>query len=96
MPQFWEDPPTAGTAKEKADYRLRLDKWIAEQDARIARQRAILARPTRGVVNRIIKGILDRAWALLDAGDAEAADALLEFVPEAQAKALLDEFFGDD
>ena len=36
-----------------------------------------------------------RAWALLEAGEAEAADAILEFVPEKAATALLDEFFPD-
>jgi transcriptional regulator with XRE-family HTH domain len=69
--------------------------------SRIRRQRALLAQlGPEGAKAALIKGLLDRAWILLDSGmeGCIAADALLEFVPEQLADELLREFFegGDD
>ncbi len=41
------------------------------------------------------RAILDRAWMLLERGEAEQADLLLEIVPEADARKFLDEYFGE-
>lgn len=68
-------------------------RWVAEERARVEVQRRAFARAQPNA--EVIKLMLDRAWALLDAGECEAADALLEFVPEWQATKLLDEFFPD-
>lgn len=40
--------------------------------------------------------MLDRAWQHLNDGSGEECDAVLEFVPEADARALLDEYFYED
>ena len=84
----------ARTPAEKARKQKAWAKWVAQENARIARQRRWLDRP--GPVRKgLITAMLNRAWELLDAGECEAADALLEFVPHDQAVALLDEFFKD-
>jgi len=84
------------TAKEKAArgeaYRL----WATNEADRVRRQRAYLTTLKGPIRDSMVRRLLDRAWVLLDAGDAEAADALLEFAPEADAARLLDEFFYDD
>jgi hypothetical protein len=83
------------TAAQKRAKTVAFEQWAGKEGARIARQRAAFAEnlgPARAELQRLM---LDRAWELLDAGEAEAADALLEFVPEAEADALLEEFFGD-
>lgn len=83
------------TAAEKRAKRRAFEKWCAAENKRIARQRAAMRRnmgPARAQLQRMM---LERAWELLDAGECEAADALLEFVPAPAAEALLDEFFGE-
>ncbi|HEY5411322.1 MAG TPA: hypothetical protein VIJ94_11415 [Caulobacteraceae bacterium] len=96
MPQFWEMLPDDATPQERRLHKARFNRWVRDERTRVLLQRAILAGQTRGVCRRLIQGMLGRAWELLDAGDAEAADALLEFVPEEQATALLDEFFEEE
>ena len=86
----------AKTAKQKVAKNRSWDKWIAEENARIERQRAAFRGnlgPARAELEQLM---LDRAWELLDANECEAADALLEFVPQEAAAALLDEYFGED
>lgn len=84
------------TAPERRARDAAFAAWVAEEGTRVAQQREAFRGnlgPARAELQRLM---LDRAWALLDAGEAEAADALLEFVPEAAALALLDEFFGGE
>lgn len=86
--------PTRTAAEKRARDRAYAE-WAAQENARIARQREAFRAnlgPARAELQRLM---LDRAWELLDAGEAEAADALLEFVPEAEAEALLREFFDE-
>jgi hypothetical protein len=88
---------STNTAAERKARDAAYAKWAAEERARIAYQRKPLTQSKPGPVRQaLINRMLDRAWALLDASECEAADALLEFVPEDQAEALLKEFFGDD
>lgn len=68
-------------------------KWAAEERERIRRQRSYLTALKGPVFDAMIERMLDRAWQLLEAGECEAADALLEFVPEPLATKLLDDFF---
>lgn len=85
--------PSKPSAAEKRAHDAAFAKWAAEERVRIAAQRAAMQGnmgPARAELQRLM---LDRAWTLLDAGECEAADALLEFVPEPAATALLDEFF---
>ena len=71
-------------------------KWCADHKARVERQRtAFHALHPNNAKDRFRKAMLDRAWELLDVGECEAADALLEFLPEQDADKLLDELFGD-
>lgn len=82
------------TAKEKREDEARFKEWCAEQEARCARQRSAWnAVYPNGAKDRFRDAMLQRAWELLEAGEAEAADALLEFLPEADGRKLLDEFF---
>ena len=68
---------------------------------RIAEQRAVFAAlpvlgPNGNDVLRLCQAMIERAWQLLDAGLPDACDALLEFVPEADATAMLDKYFKED
>lgn len=81
------------TKPERARRDAAFAKWAAEEKARIARQRRFLTRGKGPGVAKMIQAMLDRAWELLDAGETEAADALLEFVPAPDAEKLLNEFF---
>lgn len=72
------------------------EKWLADEQERIRRQRIYLETLSGPWREALVQRMLDRAWDLLDSGQAEAADAILEFVPEARAHALIDEFFPDD
>lgn len=94
----WSEKRRAAPSKREKDERqdAAFAKWIAEETARIQRQRRFLTRGQGPGIAKLIAAMLDRAWELLDAGRAEAADALLEFVPEAQATALINEFFPED
>lgn len=69
------------------------DLWASAERVRIWRQRIYLTSIHGPIKDALVRRLLDRAWELLDAGECEAADALLEFVPEPDATALLDEFF---
>lgn len=69
--------------------------WCVQEDERIRRQRLFLSRIGGEVQKELVRAMLLRAWDLLDAGEVEAADALLEFVPEGDARELLDAFFPD-
>ncbi len=65
---------------------------------RIALQRALWAAlpdlgPGAAAVEALKKAMINRAWQLLDTGFGEACDALLEFLPEAEADAMLKEYF---
>jgi hypothetical protein len=81
------------TRIERKAYDAAFDEWAAKEAERVATQRGALAKAQPNA--EVIKLMLDRAWALLDASECEAADALLEFVPEEVASKLLDEFFND-
>lgn len=86
--------PTATKAqRERRDAEFKT--WAAGEAERIRRQRAYLTALSGPLRDAMVKRMLDRAWALLDAGECEAADALLEFVPEACADKLLGEFFDE-
>jgi hypothetical protein len=74
---------------------------LAKERQRIAVQRAMWAAlPELGpgfvAAETLKKAMLDRAWELLDRGEYEACDALLEFIPEKDAKAMLNEYFKDE
>jgi len=86
-------PPKATKAQRDARNR-EFEAWAAAERARVAAQRAAFAK-AYGPSADLQRLMLDRAWALLEAGECEAADALLEFVPEWAATQLLDEFFPD-
>lgn len=88
-------------AKIAAEYKGR-DRVLTnhEERQRIARQRALFEevdeQAPSPAVNALKEAIIERAWALLDMGESAACDALLEFVPEADATKMLDEFFKED
>lgn len=64
---------------------------------RIEAQRTFFAMlPDSRAVDAFKRALLDRAWYLLDIGQCEACDALLEFVPSADADRMLDEYFKDE
>lgn len=68
---------------------------------RIATQRAAFAElpaygPEGASVDQLKQIMIDRAWKLLDIGQCDACDALLEFVPEADATKMLDEYFKEE
>ena len=87
------------SAAQRREHAEAVNKWIEDEARRVARQRAAFLDGTawrRGRRDSLVECMLERAWSLLDAGECEAADALLEFVPEPRARALLDDFFGDD
>lgn len=73
------------------------EKWAHEEMVRVERQRTLWAMlPDTRALDSFKAAILNRAWVLLDSGECEAADALLEFVPDKDAQKLLDEFFFED
>jgi hypothetical protein len=51
--------------------------------------------PEGAAADALKAAILDRARQLLDMGQCEACDALLEFVPEADASKMLNEYFAE-
>jgi hypothetical protein len=89
------DLPPDPTPAQKRTHQRAWDKWVAEERARVAAQRRFLAKVTRRPRLALEKAMLDRAWALLDAGECEACDALLEFCSEEAADQLLNEYFPD-
>lgn len=84
--------PTRTAADRKARDAA-FEKWVAEERERVRRQRSYLTSLHGPMRDGIVRRMLDRAWELLDCGEAEATDALLEFVPEADAERLLRDFF---
>lgn len=95
MPQFPGSLPDKPTKAQRAAHEAAFNAWAAAEADRMRLQRAAFAAnlgPARAELQRLM---LDRAWALLDMGECEAADALLEFVPEKLATALLDEYFDE-
>lgn len=71
-------------------------KALAEENKRIGVQRALFsALDPCPAKDRLLKTMEDRIIWLLDNCRHEEADALLEFVPEDAAAALLDEYFAD-
>lgn len=83
------------TAAQKAKHTAAFRRWVEAEASRIRKQRRFLSKGQGPGIARLIEAMCDRAWELLDAGECEAADALLEFVPAERAKALLDEFFAE-
>jgi hypothetical protein len=95
--QFWPPHDPADTEAKKRANRRAYDRWAAAEAVRCRQQREPLSSRRRGPWRgRLIEMMLDRAWLLLDSGEAEACDALLEFVPEDRAEALLREYFKED
>ncbi len=87
----------SASKKDRAAHDAAFQKWAAEENERIAKQRAAFdALPECKWKQALKQAMLDRAWRLLDDGYTEAADMLLEFVTENDATDLLDEFFKDD
>lgn len=87
--------PDRPTAAQRKAHAAAFAEWAAKEADRVRRQRALFAAnlgPARADLQR---AMVDRAWELLDCGECEAADALLEFVPEKAAGDLLDEFFDE-
>ncbi len=71
--------------------RERLKAKFDADMTRIARQRTLFVMLTPGhAKDALLKAMLSRAEALIHAGRAEEADAILEFVPSAEAGVLLD------
>lgn len=60
-----------------------------------ARRKFLAAIPPSPELDAFVTALVDRAWHLLDGGEAQvfAADALLEFLPADASKAVLDAFF---
>lgn len=98
MPQYPGPPlPDNPTRRQRQEHDAAFQEWVAQEIARVKRQRGLLAQvKPQAKRAKLVRAMLDRAWDLLDAGDAEAADALLEFVPEPLAEAMLATFFEDD
>lgn len=95
--QFYPPHDPADTEHKKAKNRLAFEAWAAKENARRDRQRQPLSRFLRGNGAKLLIELLcDRAWALLEMGEADAADELLDFVPAARADALLNQFFPED
>jgi len=75
------------------------NRRVRQEKSRIAKMRALWAAiPTSPEKAACEQAMLDRAWTLLDTGMEGAAgcDALLEFMPEARADELLNEYFKED
>lgn len=88
--------PITNAKKRRARADEEWERKCAEESARIARQREVFARlPHCRERQALMAAMLDRAFALLDGGQCEACDALLEFVPEEKSDALLSEYFND-
>lgn len=81
-----------------AEYEGRDRAFDAHKDnKRIERQRTMFAMmPDSTARDRFKESVINRAWELLDAGQADACDALLEFMPSADAYRMLDEYFKED
>ncbi len=88
--------------KIAAEYKGRDRTFDAHKEReRVKGQRALwTALPEFGPGNvaaeALKKAMVDRAWTLLNIGQCEACDALLEFIPEVDAEAMLKKYFPDD
>lgn len=88
--------PDRATAAEVRRWRAEVEAWVKAENARVANQRLAWERAhTKMGLERVMRLMMDRAWALLDAGEAERADELLNFLPEKVARKLLTDFFGE-
>lgn len=52
--------------------------------------------PDTTAKQRLLEAMLSRAWELLDCGQCEACDALLEFLPSEDAERMLRKYFPDE
>lgn len=88
--------------KIAAEYKGRDRVYDAHKEReRVKAQRELWAAlpefgPGFAAVEVLKKAIIDRAWRLLDIGEFAACDALLEFVPDADANAMLNEYFREE
>lgn len=79
-----------------ARFRLVPERTAESEQVRVERQRTLMACvfDSRGK-DRLQQAMFDRAADLIGAGELNAADALLEFLPSPQAERLLDELLGE-
>lgn len=87
-------PVPIGRERAMATHRRdaqQFSQWCADERVRILLQRNVFKQA--GDAEALRLAMLERAWWLLDGGEPEAADALLEFVPAEHADRLLSEFF---
>ncbi len=88
--------------KIAAEYNGRDRVFDAHRESeRVKAQRALWAAlpefgPGAAAADALKTAMIERARQLLDAGQCEACDELLEFVPEADASAMLNEYFQED
>ena len=91
--------PPPRNKREKREREAEFEAWCEAERRRVAEQRAAFdaAVPPGPARDQLEKAMLDRAWSLLDAGlsGCEAADALLEWLPEAAGDKLLEEYFAE-
>lgn len=73
--------------------RKEIERHRAQEAARIAQQRAAFERLPKNTTRRLKLLMLERIWWLCDSGEAPAADALAEFLPEADVLFLFEKFF---
>jgi hypothetical protein len=90
--------PAVKACRKDAD--AERERWWREENERIAAQRALWAAlpefgPGAVAADALKAAMIERAWQLLDGGQWEACDALLEFVPEADASKMLNEYFAE-
>jgi hypothetical protein len=92
--------PTSVEELEKiaADYKGRDRVFDTHTETkRIERQRTLWAMmPDSTAKDRLKEAMLERAWILLDSGQCDACDALLEFLPSKDAHKMLDEYFPEE
>lgn len=89
------DMPDHSVAQKRAKAEA-YKAWADGERERARRQRTYLTALSGTVRDALVRSMLNRAWELLDSNEAEACDALLEFVPAADADALLEEYFKED
>lgn len=72
-------------------------EYREREDRRIAQQRNLFTflAPSRAV-DALKAAMLERARDLMDNGQPECADALLEFLPSADATKMLDQWLDDE
>ena len=77
--------------------RERVFDAVAERSRVVCQRARFEALPSLGpdgvAVDEFKKAMIDRAIDLLDIGQCEACDALLEFMPEADVQVALDDYF---